>query len=59
MDDKELWDAFKKTGRIADYLRYRGVEVFSGPTPTPKQEEGTTCETIDRRPDHPGKQQYR
>lgn len=57
MDNKELWDAFKKTGRIADYLRYRGIEVFSGPAP--KQEEGTMRETDDRRPDHSGKQQYR
>ena len=57
MDNNELWDAFKKTGRIADYLRYRGIEVFSGPTPKP--EEGTPREPDNRCTDHSGKQQYR
>lgn len=57
MEHDDLWDAFKKTGRIADYLRYRGIEVFSGPTPETK--EGNAREANDRCTDHSGKQQYR
>ncbi len=29
MNDQQLWDNFKKTGRIADYLRYRGVDIYA------------------------------
>ena len=24
----ELWDAFARTGRVEDYLRYRGVDIY-------------------------------
>jgi len=29
MDDEKLWENFKKTGSIADYLRYRGVDIYA------------------------------
>ncbi len=29
MDEQTLWDNFKKTGHIADYLRYRGVDIYA------------------------------
>ena len=24
----DLWDAFARTGRVEDYLRYRGVDIY-------------------------------
>lgn len=29
MDEQQLWEDFKKTGRVADYLRYRGVDIYA------------------------------
>ncbi len=54
MNNLDWWRAFQKTGRVADYLRYRGIDVFSGPTPDTNK-EGEAHETDDRRPDHSGK----
>lgn len=28
MPHGDLWDAFVRTGRIEDYLRYRGVDIY-------------------------------
>ena len=58
MDNQDWWQAFQKTGRIADYLRYRGIEVFSG-TVVNQPKEGDARESDDRRTDHSDEQQYR
>lgn len=29
MDEETLWESFKQTGRVADYLRYRGVDIYA------------------------------
>lgn len=56
MDNHDWWKTFQQTGRIADYLRYRGIDVFSGPVPNQKED---ARESDDRRPDHSGEQQHR
>lgn len=56
MDKQDWWQAFQQTGRIADYLRYRGIEVFSA---SDQHKEGDSRETNDRRLDSSGEQQYR
>lgn len=57
-DDARLWDAFLKTGRVEDYLRYRGVDIYQS-TAAPSAKEAPAHAGDDRRPDHSGKQQYR
>ena len=52
----DMWDAFAKTGRIEDYLRYRGVDIYYK---AGGREATHRHEADDRRPDYPGKQQYR
>ncbi|MBQ8494750.1 MAG: hypothetical protein IJ465_03240 [Clostridia bacterium] len=47
------WKQFCRTGKVADYLRYRGVT--NGVT----REESANYATQDGRPDHPGEQSYR
>ena len=65
MDQNDLWTAFKKTGRIEDYLRYCGVDIYQNMSNSlPSQEGGcsaggTVHAADDRRPNHPGKQQHR
>lgn len=49
----DMWDAFAKTGRVEDYLRYRGVDVYEVENREAKYRHDN------RRPDYPGKQQYR
>ena len=49
----DLWDAFASTGRIEDYLRYRGIDIYQLP---PKEKKDHADDH--RRPDHSGKQQY-
>lgn len=29
MENGHLWQAFCQTGRIEDYLRYRGVDIYA------------------------------
>ena len=58
MDNRELWTAFLKTGRVEDYLRYRGVDIYQHMT-NQAGEEKPAHAGDDRRPDHSGKQQYR
>jgi len=57
MDQQDWWQAFQKTGRIADYLRYRGIDVFSATVPN-QPEEGDVRETDNRCTDHSGEQQH-
>lgn len=47
----ELWDAFAKTGRIEDYLRYRGIDIYEAVSREAKRRHAPD----DRRPDHQGK----
>lgn len=39
MNEQELWQRFSQSGRVEDYLRYRGVELSSGATNAVKQED--------------------
>lgn len=61
---RELWNAFAHTGRIEDYLRYRGIDIYTArvgraSAGAPPQEEADPGVADHRSPDHPGKQQYR
>lgn len=56
--DDQLWNAFMKTGRIDDYLRFRGVDIYDVPVVS-STEEAPAHAGDNRRPDHSGKQQYR
>lgn len=38
MDEQKLWEDFKKTGRIADYLRYRGVDIYAAQNAVGREE---------------------
>ena len=55
--------AFAKTGRVEDYLRYCGVDIYENGvgavSPPRPREEQPPYASDNRRPDHPGKQQYR
>lgn len=57
----DLWEAFAKTGRIEDYLRYCGVDIYQQPNNAipPPGKEPPPHAPDNGRPDHPGKQQYR
>jgi hypothetical protein len=44
----ELWNTFTQTGRVEDYLRYRGLNVV-----TASREQEVPRETDDRRTHHP------
>ena len=62
MEQDKLWAKFTRTGKVADYLEYCGVDVGTAvnalATDTPKTQEAPH-EADHRRADHPGKQQYR
>ena len=53
MEQKDLWQAFMQTGRVEDYLRYRGVSMTGdgGGDPIGRQQKTASD---DRRPDRPG-----
>lgn len=59
MDEQQLWENFKKTGRIADYLRYRGVDIYAatnsvrGKEPPDADSEGTGDGSRHRGTHHP------
>lgn len=57
-DNQQLWDAFLKTGRVEDYLRYRGVDIYQSSSLS-STKEAPAYAGDNRRPDHSGKQQYR
>ena len=56
MDTMQLWNTFCQTGRVEDYLRYRGIAVTQRATDS-IQEEGSgygerpKTASDDRRPD--------
>lgn len=58
MTANDWWQAFCKTGRIEDYLRYRGVDIYRSPTASVKKEQSGNGDQ-NRRSDTEGKQQYR
>ena len=53
MKQLDMWDAFSRTGKVEDYLRYRGVDAIDAESREGKRRYDN------RRSDHPGKQQYR
>ena len=57
MKRRDLWDAFARTGRVEDYLRYRGVDIYDA-ADRKGLEANARHETDHRRADYPGKQQY-
>ena len=57
MDELTAWKRFAETGRVEDYLRYRGVDIYQSPAPIAKETAAYAVD--DRRPDYSGKQQYR
>ena len=56
MTENDWWNAFCQTGRVADYLRYRGVEVFDAHR---AGEEKLAHAADNRRADFPREQQHR
>ena len=56
MDDKVLWHTFTHSGKVEDYLRYRGIVVTPRATDSVAEEEsgygnGSKTASDDRRPD--------
>ena len=58
MDQEKLWATFQKTGKVADYLRYCGIDIYENGTNSVSDREETN-EADHRRTDRAGKQQYR
>ena len=59
MDKKKLWHTFTHSGKVEDYLRYRGIVVMPHATDSIVEEEsgyGDRSKTTsdDRRPDSAG-----
>ncbi|MCI8554212.1 MAG: hypothetical protein HFJ80_04625 [Clostridiales bacterium] len=65
MERRDMWDAFVRTGRIEDYLRYRGVDIYTSRTGRETSpaavnavnsvsKEENSHASNDRRPDHSG-----
>lgn len=44
MNQKELWDAFIKTGSVRDYLRYRKAAGYSDETESSWEEQAEIAE---------------
>ena len=53
MYDQQKWEQFCRTGKVTDYLRFRGVDVNAA------GEEKPDHAVEDRRADHPREQPYR
>ncbi|MBR2407019.1 MAG: hypothetical protein IKB04_08305 [Clostridia bacterium] len=58
MDQEKLWATFQKTGKVEDYLRYCGIDVYTN-TVAEEHNGEPVHEDNHRRTDHSGKQQYR
>ena len=59
MDKKKLWHTFTHSGKVEDYLQYRGIVVTPRATDSLQEEEsgyGVRPKTAsdDRRADRPG-----
>ena len=60
MEQEKLWAAFQKTGKVDDYLRYCGIDIYGNGTNSVAENDGeTTYESDHRRTDRAGKQQHR
>lgn len=60
MEQEKLWAVFQKTGKVEDYLRYCGIDIYENGTDSVAGSNGeTTNESDHRRTDRAGKQQYR
>ena len=56
MDKRKLWHTFTHSGKVEDYLRYRGIAVTQRATDSIGEEEsgyghGSKTASDDRRPD--------
>ena len=49
MNERELWEQFAKSGRVEDYLRYRGVMNVTGATQREEDDYGGRETTFDDR----------
>ena len=58
MDQEKLWATFQKTGKVEDYLRYCGIDIYTNSVADSATEEDI-YEFDNRRTDHSRKQQYR
>lgn len=59
MDKRKLWHTFTHSGKVEDYLRYRGIVVTPRATDSVGEEESnygecTKTASDDRRPDSAG-----
>ncbi len=54
MDDEKLWENFKKTGHIADYLRYRGVDIYAATNAVGREEQSDADKGTGTGPHHRG-----
>ncbi len=56
MERDTLWNAFAKSGKVEDYLRYVGVEVYTGGENSVAEGGESPDENHNRRTDCAGKQ---
>ena len=57
MDQEKLWATFQKTGKVEDYLRYCGIDVYGGMNSVADEANGEAeYETDHRRTDRARKQ---
>lgn len=58
MDKRKLWHTFTHSGKVEDYLRYRGIVATPRATDSVVEEEsgygGSKTASDDRRPDSAG-----
>ena len=58
MEQKDLWTVFQTTGRVEDYLRYRGVSLAAGDNVVQEEGDGygkrPKTASDDRRPGNTG-----
>ena len=58
MDKDTLWNTFALSGKVEDYLRYRGVDIPRATNTVEREESGyghtTQTASDDRRPDSAG-----
>ncbi len=52
MEQDKLWATFQKTGKVHDYLRYCGIDVYGTGENSVAEAKETPHETDDRRADH-------
>ncbi len=57
MEQEKLWAVFQKTGKVEDYLRYCGIDIYTtGVNSTAEEQHGDAAnEDHHRRPHREGK----